>query len=129
MSKYPKPIEILYPKIKFKNSTLKIIQNWKNKYNPKKRKKHQIKKLIKSLTKSYNIKTKIKYIKNGFCYYNPVSQEININGKLSIVSALHETAHAIFGPNEYQACRWSVQLYLCIFPKNHIKWEKHQIKI
>jgi hypothetical protein len=39
-----------------------------------------------------------------------------LRGKLSVVSYLHEAAHAFFGRSERRACKWSVNLFKRTFP-------------
>jgi len=43
---------------------------------------------------------------------------ISLNERMSLVSYLHEFAHAIFGPCERKACTWSLNLFRRIFPNS-----------
>ncbi len=43
--------------------------------------------------------------------------------KLSIITLLHEFAHAAFGHSEYKAVEWSVNLFRKVFPKQFEKLE------
>lgn len=47
--------------------------------------------------------------------------------KPSIISALHETAHCVLGPDELTACRWSVYIFRTCFPTlyKQLKWKGH----
>jgi len=49
---------------------------------------------------------------------------------LSIITALHETAHALYGADETIACSWSTKLFKEIFPEeyNKLHWEGHMLK-
>lgn len=46
---------------------------------------------------------------------------IILQGKLSVVTLLHEWAHAMFGPDEHVATCWSLSLYARIWPKTAAK--------
>ena len=64
-----------------------------------------------------------------YCY-NPRTRTIFFDkNHASIISALHELGHHLFGPNELEACRWSIQLYAKIFPKefSKLKWNGHML--
>jgi hypothetical protein len=47
----------------------------------------------------------------------PGRDRINLP-RLSVVSYLHEFAHAVYGSCERQACRWSVNLFRKFFPRS-----------
>lgn len=49
--------------------------------------------------------------------YCPATREINLVGRLSIITTLHEFAHAIYGPSEVQAVRWSINLFKRVWPR------------
>jgi len=51
----------------------------------------------------------------GESNYRPRSHRIVIVGKLSVVTFLHEFAHAL-GQDERKACRWSINLFRKCFP-------------
>jgi len=53
---------------------------------------------------------------NGYCTAD--RRTIVLVGKLSVVTYLHEFSHSIFGPDERQACDWSINLYRRIFPRS-----------
>lgn len=48
----------------------------------------------------------------------------------SIITALHEVAHALFGADETKACSWSTKLFKIMFPEEYKKlhWEGHMLK-
>jgi hypothetical protein len=52
---------------------------------------------------------------NGF--YQPLTNAIGLVGKLSVVTFLHEFAHAR-GMDERQACGWSINLFARCFPRS-----------
>jgi hypothetical protein len=54
---------------------------------------------------------------SGSSHYSPVSDEITLIGKLSVVTYLHEFAHCL-GRDERQAVRWSANLFRHCFPRS-----------
>lgn len=50
-------------------------------------------------------------------HYRPASHTITLAGHLSVVTYLHEFAHAR-GHDERQACRWSINLFQRCFPRS-----------
>jgi hypothetical protein len=54
---------------------------------------------------------------------------IVLNGTPSIITALHELSHHLFGASELQACRWSVILFKKVFPVafSRLVWEGHML--
>jgi hypothetical protein len=54
---------------------------------------------------------------SGNSYYHRTRHQIVLNGRLSVVTMLHEWAHAR-GMNERNACRWSVNLFKRCFPRS-----------
>lgn len=54
---------------------------------------------------------------SGSSYYRPDTHSIALNGRLSVVTFLHEFAHAR-GFDERQAVRWSVNLFRRVFPRS-----------
>ncbi len=54
---------------------------------------------------------------SGSSYYHPTRHEIVLNGRLSVVTYLHEFAHAR-GMGERSACRWSINMFRKCFPKS-----------
>lgn len=60
--------------------------------------------------------------------YLPRYRTVMLSGD-SIVTALHETAHHLFGPDEETAVRWSVSLFRECFPKafRELETEGHML--
>jgi hypothetical protein len=54
---------------------------------------------------------------SGLSNYRPAVHTITLIGKLSVVTYLHEFAHAR-GADERQACRWSINLFRRCFPRS-----------
>jgi len=55
---------------------------------------------------------------SGASSYSPKHHRITMTGKLSVVTFLHEFAHAL-GHDEQQACRWSINLFRKCFPRQY----------
>jgi hypothetical protein len=54
---------------------------------------------------------------SGSSFYQPSADAITLTGKLSVVTYLHEFAHAL-GRDERGAVRWSVSLFRLCFPRS-----------
>ncbi len=57
---------------------------------------------------------------SGMSFYDRPCHRIVLVGKLSVVTFLHEFAHAL-GMGEREACRWSINLFRKCFPKQYAK--------
>ena len=55
---------------------------------------------------------------SGSSYYSASNHRIVLIGKLSVVTFLHEFAHAL-GFDEREACRWSINLFRKCFPRQY----------
>ena len=74
------------------------------------------------LCRVYGKTTKLEYgILDGSCsgssHYRPSTDTITLSGRLSVVTFLHEFAHAL-GRDEFGACRWSINLFRRSFPRS-----------
>jgi len=56
---------------------------------------------------------------SGSSSYSFAKHEIVMQGKLSIITLLHELAHCIYGASETQAVRWSVNLFRQVYPEQY----------
>jgi len=71
-------------------------------------------------------------ILNGKSYrYSSELKTIYLGSKPSIISALHELGHHLYGPSELKACRFSVHLFKKTFPETFkkLKWKGHMLII
>ncbi len=68
--------------------------------------------------------------RDGNGAYYPSRDCIVLTGRLSVVTYLHEFAHAAFGSCERKACRWSVNLFRRIFPRSfaRLQFEGHTLR-
>lgn len=61
---------------------------------------------------------------SGASYYLPACREIYLTGRLSVITYLHEFAHAL-GRGERGACRWSINLFRHCFPRSFSRCAFH----
>jgi len=61
--------------------------------------------------------------------YVPMQNKIVFNSRLSVITALHELSHHLFGTSEKKACRWSVHLFKKVFPRAfaQLEWQGHML--
>ena len=57
---------------------------------------------------------------SGSSAYMPVYRTVYLRGRFSVVTALHELAHHL-GKREWQACRWSLNLFCRVWPTEFSK--------
>jgi hypothetical protein len=131
--KYPTKNEIIDCKTTPTKYDIKTTKKWKkdiwNKNEETKEKIERIKFLLEILLKKYNKKTTIKFNPKlpTACYSK--KYDIIILNNCSIISALHELGHAIYGRSELKACSWSTKLFQYSFPIafNKLTWKGHQL--
>ena len=126
MSGYPSSVaQVLDPPVRFKRSTLCAVQQfassrpWQGSIDERMAKFQQ---LHNDLCRVYAKHTSLRFGSiNGVCSggscYDPMADTIVLNGKLSVVTYLHEFAHGL-GKDEYGACRWSLNLFRACFPRS-----------
>ncbi|MFA6325052.1 MAG: hypothetical protein WCX46_02380 [Candidatus Paceibacterota bacterium] len=94
-------------------------KNWNNKKETKKE--NQIISLLKTICNNYEIKNpKVKFDKKTQSCYNVQSKTIILQNT-SIITALHELSHHLFGSSELKACRYSIWIFKLAFPKSFEK--------
>lgn len=89
-----------------------------------------ISRLIESIAEIYEKPVAIIFVPEAeSCYYSPSTKTIAINQSCSIISALHELAHHLFGHSELKACKWSVWLFKKTFPRAFASliWNRHML--
>lgn len=99
---------------------------WKKQKNTKEKIK-TIKILLILLSINHNKTIKINFDPNiSSPCYSPIDKTITLNN-YSIISALHELGHAIYGSSELKACSWSTKLFQESFPIafKKLKWKGH----
>jgi len=131
---YPTKEQILTVKPRIKTSIKKATLIWKKnnlkewKNLSQKEQLNRLERLIIWLNWTNDKKDNLK-IKLGKEYqYNPQTQTIYLDkNHASIISALHELGHHIFGTSELKTCRWSIWLFIECFPElyKNLKWDRH----
>jgi len=131
--KYPTKNEITSCKIMPTKTDIDITKFWKEimwkipKNTEEKIK--TIKILLRLLANNHNKKTIIKFDPKlpSACYSKKYDTIILKDS--SIISALHELGHAIYGSSELKACSWSIKLFQETFPKafNKLIWKGHML--
>lgn len=127
---YPTKDFILNNPIKHKKETIQAIIAWRNLNKNKPKKYNQIKQLIHILAKVYNKPIQVMFVTNSpSSYYDPNSETIYLVNN-SIITALHEFAHHLYGSSESIACRWSIWLFTKAYPEafQNLVWEGHMLK-
>ena len=121
--------EVLDPPVDFKDDTLEVVRCFKNRGPWKgsfQERKANYRQLHESLNIIYGKTTKLVFHKDlrksgasgasGSSNYNRGTDTITLNGKLSVITYLHEYRHAM-GGNEFAAVRWSLNLFRAVFPE------------
>lgn len=133
---YPTKEEIIDKPIKHKKEIINVVKHWKKENwlparqsNPLE-KFAVIKDLLLNIAFAYGKQVNVEFVPELLsCCYNPKTHTISINDPISIISALHELAHHLFGRSELKACRWSIWLFKKTFPKAYAKlvWKEHML--
>jgi hypothetical protein len=125
---YPATVqEVLDPPVRFKPAALRAVRAfarsrpWRGTLAERKAK---FRRLNRALAAAYGIAVPRLVFRNvgagmssGASSYRPGSHAIALAGRLSVVTYLHEFAHAR-GADERRAVRWSVNLFRRVFPRS-----------
>lgn len=90
--------------------------------------------LHRRLIVAYDLTTRLDFsasgadVSSGSSSYCSVTNTITLQGRLSVVTYLHEFAHAL-GYGEQGACRWSINLFRRFFPQSfaRLRQEGHML--
>lgn len=135
---YPKKEEIMRTPHLHKPSVLTAVRRWKRSewYPVRGRgdedKAHAIRVLVRRIANIYEkpVNVVMEETRPGTSpYYDFRAETIHMNGSVSIISALHELAHHLFGEDETKACIWSVWLFKKTFARSFEKlaWQGHML--
>jgi len=131
---YPTREEILRGNVKHKPEVIRCVKEWKRTAWKEARNAND------ETMKRIVLTTLITRI--ACLYENPVSfvflsqppryerhSHTIIMDKVSIITALHELSHHLFGDSERKACRWSVWLFMKTFPRAYatLSWDRHML--
>jgi hypothetical protein len=111
------------------------VKNWKKQYYNKKwsalSTEHKKEALANLIYQIATLDKQIILVAFGTEYsYNKLNKLITIGHNASIVSTLHEIGHALWGDKEIDACRYSVAIFMQVFPKEfkQLTWDGHMLK-
>lgn len=134
MRKYPTKEQILQTPVEYSPEELEYMANWKKIYWKKARKHKKIEVRIYALAWLIQILASFRKQKIEVSYqpdlpsacYDPNEKTIHLTDD-SIISALHELAHAFYGSSELMACAYSVHLFKKYFPMSfeRLRWKGH----
>ena len=135
---YPTKERILNHLPKIRKETIEYVKQWKkncweNKDDKNKsewRKFEKIRHLLWTLSDIYKKPISLITItKKESSYYIPLHKAIFLKNPQSIISALHEFSHHVYGASELQACRWSIAIFKEVFPKSYsqLTWKGHML--
>jgi len=68
---------------------------------------------------------------NRYAFHVETCTIIMDKKRASIISALHELGHALYGESELEACAFSIKLFAKVFPTEYSKleWHGHMLKL
>jgi hypothetical protein len=116
---YPTFEEILAePTPKYRPEVLAFVRAWRQEWQGQRRSEDALRALVTGLADVYGRPvSSVEFMEVG-AHYEPMSgRVVLVKGKGSVVTALHELAHHLFGVSELKACRWSVHLFRRAFPR------------
>ena len=133
---YPTKKQILAQLPTIKESTLKIVLAWKDglwsqlKTKEEPDKLEALQALLLTLAASYDKPLIGVHVTNrDSSHYKPEKKTIHLKNPQSIISALHELAHHLYGSSELKACKWSIALFKRTFPISYsqLEWQGHML--
>ncbi len=135
-SNYPTKEEILSNLYQPTPIELQTIAQWKQAYykawaaTGKEYKHEALKELLNDLTEANQVpKTHHLIDEYGWRYYPELRTIIADLNHPSIISALHELGHHLFGHSELKACQYSIGLFREAFPKTYetLQFQGHML--
>lgn len=121
---YPRSVaEVLDPPLKFKRGTVAAVRRFKRSKpwrGSEDERKAKFERLHCGLCLVYGKQTRLVFglldgEDSGSSHYTPSTDTITLCGRLSVLTLMHEFAHAL-GKDERGACRWSLNLFRRVFP-------------
>lgn len=87
--------------------------------------KEKFRRVHRALCAAYGLTTRLRFHvslamdnASGASCYDPRANMIELRGRLSVVTYLHEFGHAL-GYGEQGTCRWSINLFRRVFPRSY----------
>ena len=134
---YPTKEEILEEPLKIDSLIIEIITEWKKEFFKDWTSIANKEKIIRLETLLYGIVTIFPFCEKNlkidlgdqYCYDITKKTIYLDENNPSIISALHELGHHLFGRSELEACRFSVGIFKKVFPEQYKKlvWERHML--
>ncbi len=127
---YPESVlEVLDETLTYPNGVLQAVRvfaeskPWQGSLNERKKKFRKLNQALSATCKIVPPKLVFRQIDgshSGASHYSKLHHHIVLMGKLSVVTYLHEFAHAM-EMDEKDACRWSINLFRRFFPRQYGK--------
>jgi hypothetical protein len=122
---YPATVrEVLDPDRKYRPAALRAVRAlrcagaWRGTLAERQR---NVARLHRRLCRAYRLRVGLVFVNgagsSGGSSYSPKDRTIRLRGRLSVVTYLHEFAHAR-GYDERRACAWSINLFARCFPRS-----------
>ena len=123
---YPETvIEVIDSRMRFRPATLRVVRAFASSKpwsGSLEKRKEKFIRLNHDLAEAYGIPEPELHFQqmdgssSGGSHYLPSPHRIVLSGRLSVVTYLHELAHAL-GKDETDACKWSINLFRECFPQ------------
>lgn len=113
-------------------STLRVVRAWKREFRGRRRTPASVAELLERLAVAYGRPVIIRFRRGAADCYQPATHTITLNAShVSIVTALHEFAHHLYGRSELTACRWSVAIFQQTFPRTFARatFDGHMLRV
>jgi hypothetical protein len=130
---YPTKARILRRRLRHRRSTVALVRAWKREFRGRRRTPEAVDVLIARLATHYARPVSVHWQEMGAIVgdaYSPHTRTMFLNAsRVSIVTALHEFAHHLFGRSELTACRWSIWLFRRTFRRTYrrLGWRGHML--
>lgn len=122
---YPRSVDGVIADMEYPPEVLEIVREYsrtKPWRGTEKERQDKLRVLHAEMNKFFNQETKLEFFGEGT--YNELSDTIGIPERVSVVTYLHEYAHALFGEDETTAVAWSVNLFRIVFPKSFARLQQ-----
>lgn len=128
--------ECLHPNAKFRPAVLRAVRTFRRAKPWRGTQQERIIKfahLHQQLCQIYRLPVELRFSigaaesDSGHSHYSPAARQIVLSGRLSVITYLHEFAHARFGRSERKAVTWSLNLFRRTFPRSfaRLQFEGH----
>jgi hypothetical protein len=132
---YPNKAEILARPLRHRRTVVQFVRAWRRTYRGRRRTPEALTALLTGLAGVYRRPVRLVFdcSVHESAHYVPTTRTIHLPDceRGSIVTALHEFAHHLYGHSELTACRWSVWLFKRTFPRTYARctFEGHMLRL